>query len=462
MTKILTCILLLLSFYLATFAQEKDDCNCATTLKEVITDVETNYPGYQLKVKGENLARYTTVKQTALTKALLITDRVKCFYVVESYLDFFKDNHLIFTDWKSQPQQIPNLSLLNRKESVPNQDQLIGTWRRVSDSLTVKIIASTVNKTPIYRAYIVQTKDTTFQNGNIYFDLYGNTNEFRIRKYTGALTTDLLRGRRLKNLLIEPNGIWQKVLAKQQNKPLVLAEYAYNNKFKHKAISSDIYYIGIPEFNMLAAKFDSLIVHQILPELKTNKTKHLIIDLRNNQGGNSSFSFLTRFTYNGALTLPGDYVYASPQMIKRYEQSAQEGSALHQTLLPKLIAHPGGFVQRDSLRLKLKESYAYPETVSIITNENCASSTEYLLMLVKPSSKVKVYGRHTAGTLDYSELYGPEKLTCKGYGYLRPTTKSFWVDKSPIDKKGIQPDIDLSLYPDYEWVDTIVKSLKTK
>ncbi|GEM_PF-1065755 len=464
MSKIKICVSLLIwiGIHPIAFSQEKEDCNCASVLKEVILDVENNYPGYQLKTKGENLSNYTKVKQTALTKSLATTDRVQCFYIIESYLHFFKDNHLIFTDWKSKPQQILKLNLPNTKESVQQQNQLMGTWRRISDSLTVKIISATLNKTPVYRAYIIQTKDSILQKGNIYFDLYGDSNTFRIRKYTGALTTDLLRGRRLKNLLLEPNGIWEKVNTKQQHQPLVLSEYAYNKKFRYKAISSAIYYIGIPEFNMNATKFDSLIVHQILPALNANKTKHLIVDLRNNQGGNSSFGSLARFTYQQPIVLPGDYVYSTPQMIKRYQQSAKEGSSHYQNMLPKLMANPGAFVQRDSLRIALKEKYTYPETVIFITNENCASSTEYLLILVKSSKKVKVYGGHTAGTLDYSELYEPEKLTCKGYGYLRPTTKSFWVDQHPIDQKGIQPDIDLSQYPDHEWVDRIVESLKRK
>ena len=464
MPKIKICVSLLiwLGIHAVAFSQEQEGCNCSSVLKEVISDVENNYPGYQLKTKGENLARYTKVKQSALAKALATSDRVQCFYIIESYIHFFKDNHLIFSDRRSSPKQIPNPYLFNKKKRTDQQDSLSGTWRRHSDGLTIQIVKVNLDQSLIYRAYIVQSKDTILQKGNIYFDLYGNANEFRIRKYNASLTTDLLRGRRLKNLLIEPNGTWQKITSPSQNQPLVLAEYASNNTFRHKAISSDIYYIGIPEFNMDPTKFDSLIVNQIIPTLTANKTKHLIIDLRNNVGGNSSFLSLARLTYDKPMALPGDHVYSTPNMIKRYQESASKGSAQHQKLLAQLIAHTSAFAQRDSLKIRLKEVLTYPETVSILTNENCASSTEYFLILAKLSSKVKHYGRHTAGTLDYSELHEPEKLTCKGYVYLRPTTKSFWVDEHPIDQKGIQPDIDLSQYPDYEWVDRIIESLKNK
>lgn len=458
MAKILICLLLLFSFSYPTIAQEKPACNCATTLKEIITDVEANYPAYKLKVKGQKLSPYLKIKEKVLAKSATNLNRVDCFELVAQYLDFFQDNHLMFSDLQSYPKPIPYPAINKDKD----QDSLTGTWRRHSDSLTVKIVRTQKGQLHTYTAFIVHSKDTTLKKGSSYFNLYGNENEFTISKHKQYLTTHLLRGRRLKQLLIEPDGLWQKINAKQSSKALALSPYAYNNKFKHLAISKDIYYMGIPEFNIEAAKFDSIIVKQIIPTLIANKTKHLIIDLRNNEGGNSAFSFLARFTYDKPITLPGDYVYASPSMIKRYQESANKGSAYHQLLLPKLKANQGEFVQRDSLKLKLKEIYAYPETVSIITNENCASSTEYLLYLVKPSHKVKVYGRHTAGTLDYSELHEPEKLTCKGYIYLRPTSKSFWVDTHPIDKKGIPPDVDLSQYPDSEWVTLLIDRLSKK
>ncbi|MCX2476303.1 S41 family peptidase [Pedobacter sp. MC2016-05] len=293
--------------------------------------------------------------------------------------------------------------------------------------------------------------------GEVYFELIGNEHEFRIRNYNTPLTTDLLRGRRLKNLLIEPNGIWQKMDNEESYIEVKTSTYSVNKKFIYKQVKEDIYYLGIPSFNTDARSFDSIIVNQIIPHLEENKITHLIIDLRNNVGGNSSFLSLMRFAYEKPFSIPGDFLFASPKLIQNYEISR---NSTRQAILPKLRANLGGFVQRDSLRIMLKENYRYPKTISIIVNENSASSSEYFLLLAKHSTKVKLYGRHTAGTLDYSELLGPEKLSCEGYSLMRPTTKSYWTDTSPIDNKGILPDIDLSFYPDNEWVDIILDKLK--
>lgn len=456
MQKSIQIIFFLLGVSILTFAQEKNDCGCSLNLKEIITDIEHNYPGYKDKTKNENLRAYQAIKEKALRDAAKVLERENCFYVITTYLDFFKDNHIIFTDRKLSPKQVllKDTGIKTNKKLV---NQLTGTWRRRSDSLTIEIInESTSRNTLLYRAYILKSKDTA-KIGYVHFDLIGNENEFRIRNYSGWLTNDLLRGRRLDQLLIEPNGIWEKIIP-QANHHRKTTPLANNNKFNYQFLKNNTYYLGIPAFSTNEKKFDSLVVNEMIPAIVAKQAEHLIIDLRNNVGGNSSFFSLIRLIYEKPFTLPGDFVLSTPTMISKYQKSAEAGSSYYQKMLSKLTANVGGLVQRDSLSIAFKEVYQYPKTVSIIVNENCASSTEYFLILAKYSSKVKIYGRHTAGTLDYSELLQPEKLSCPGYTYMRPTTKSFWTATKPIDNKGIIPDVDLSKYPDDEWLDIVIKA----
>jgi hypothetical protein len=431
------------------YGQDKENCGCPLVLKEIITDIESKYPGFQHKT-DKAAASYRKTKMQAIAEAAKVPDREECFYVIEKYISFFKDNHIIFTDRISEPKQLVFES--KNENPVTIGDSLSGTWVRAGSPLTVKIIKMRSKGQLIHRAYLLDSISEAFKKGHIYFDLIGNSKEFKIRKYNSALTTDLLRGRRLRNLLIEPNGIWKKITSSNSGDSVLESKYAANNKFVYQAIANHVYYIGIPSFNTDPKRFDSLVLQKMIPEMTAGKIKNLIIDLRNNVGGNSSFLSLLRIIYEKPILLPGDFVFSTPDIIDRYRESS---NLVHQKMLPKLIKEPNKFVQRDSLKLSLKEIYSWPEKVSIIVNENCASSTEYFLILAKHSSKVKIYGRHTAGTLDYSELLGPEQLSCKGYSYMRPTTKSFWTDTKPIDNKGIQPDIDLTPYPDSEWVEIV-------
>jgi len=444
----------LLMISLSAFAQERDDCSCSLNLKEIITDIETNYPGYNHKTNMGKHPAYILIKKNVIDDASKTTVREGCFYIIEKYLSFFKDNHIIFVDNKTSPKQIP---LNDKNLNKTRQDDLTGIWRKVGDSLTVKIIKEDKST---YNAYILKTTESYGHLGNVHFALIGNENEFKIRKYSGWLTTYLLRGRRLGQLIIEPDGIWQKVEKGIEKKSRQNKLGTSNDAFTYQPIGKGSYYLGIPAFNIKEKKFDSLIVNKIIPEILDSKTKHLIIDLRNNAGGNGSFLSLIRMIYDKPFAIPGDFVYATPSIIGKYQIAADAGSTYHKMMLPKLITNIGGFVQKDSLRAKMREIYDYPQKVSIITNENCGSSTEYFLLLAKHSSKVKIYGRHTSGTLDYSELFSSEKLSCAGYNYMRPTSKAFYTDIKPIDNKGILPDVDLSRYPDDEWIDLIINEQK--
>jgi len=450
MRKIILTLLLSLAPVIIALAQEKTQCTCPTVLREIIEDVENRYPGYKKKTAGTTKVLYDKLKLDISILAGKNPTRENCFYLVEQYLAFFKDNHLIFTDRKIEPIQI---NVQSKKNAV--KDQLTGVWRRRSDSLIIEI-SRKQTKQLSYLASIVSVKDDFSKKGLIHFELIGNENEFKIRKYNNALTTYLLRGRRLGNLLIEPDGIWEKQIVNNTNPIEKASEFAANTKFKHKPINNHTYYLGIPSFSMKEKQFDSLIVNTIIPQLSKDKIENLIIDLRNNAGGNSSFFSLLRLLYDKPFAVPGDFVFATPQTIARYKSSS---NPTHKAMLPKLISNVGGFVQRDSLKLSLKQTYQYPKSVYILVNENSASSTEYFLLLAKHSSKVKIFGRHTSGTLDYIELLEPEKLSCEGYSYMRPTAKSSFTDHNPIDNKGILPDVDLSKYPDDKWVDVLVSRL---
>lgn len=431
---------------------QTDHCNCSLNLKEVITDIETNYPGYKSKTNGDKLSFYKEIKDKASKAAALDINREDCFYIIANYLSFFKDNHIIFSDRKIIPNQ-PAPIKTDKKNNADEKDDLKGVWTKTADLLTINIIKQDEN---LYRAYILKAGNSKEKVGNVHFDLIGNSDGFKIRKFSAWLTTDLLRGRRLNQLLIEPDGIWKKIAEDAHIDNYQANVGTFNKKLVYNRLDSINYYVGIPAFDVKEKKFDSLIVNEIIPSINNSKSKHLVIDLRNNVGGNGSFLSLIRLIYDKPFSIPGDFIYASSAMIKRYQKAADDGSALHKQLLPKLIANTGDFVQRDSLKVQLKESLNYPERVSIIVNDNCASSTEYFLMIAKHSSKVTVFGRNTSGTLDYSELLQPEKLSCNGYNYLRPTIRSFYVDVNPIDNKGISPDVDLSRYPENEWIELIL------
>lgn len=148
-------ILIILGISLTAFARKKDNCDCLLNLKEIITDIEVNYPGYKIKTSKEHQLAYLKVKKDAITDASKITEAKDCFYTISKYLAFFKDNHIIFSDRKTNPEQNAQREY-KLKDHVRQNDQLTGLWRRTGDSLTVKVIKY---DRYTYRAYLWRNKD---------------------------------------------------------------------------------------------------------------------------------------------------------------------------------------------------------------------------------------------------------------------------------------------------------------
>lgn len=75
-----------------------------------------------------------------------------------------------------------------------------------------------------------------------------------------------------------------------------------------------------------------------------------------------------------------------------------------------------------------------------MVNENTASSAEIVTLEAKQSSKTVVIGERTKGLADYIEVrdWGLPKY---GWRLAFGLAKSHWVDKKPIDNKGISPDV---------------------
>ena len=95
----------------------------------------------------------------------------------------------------------------------------------------------------------------------------------------------------------------------------------------------------------------------------------------------------------------------------------------------------------------------YPKTVSVIINEYCASSTELFLLQAKQSSKVVIFGKHSAGAVDYSDAV-TMKMPCELFSLRYSTSRTNRLPAEPLDNIGIRPDVAI---PDniVNWVEFV-------
>jgi C-terminal processing protease CtpA/Prc len=183
-------------------------------------------------------------------------------------------------------------------------------------------------------------------------------------------------------------------------------------------------------------------------------TPNLIIDIRNNSGGQDEYyQLLADLLYTNPYTSKGVEWYSTKNNIKMYEdaikngdiRNGEEGIRWTNSLLNEMKKNIGGFVIHPMIgadtTVKNDTIYNYPKRVGIIINEGNASSAEQFLLTAKESSKVILFGNYnTAGVLDYSNTIS-ENFPSNKYKLTFPMTRSRRLPDNPIDNIGIPPDI---------------------
>ncbi|WP_167759836.1 S41 family peptidase [Massilia horti] len=185
-------------------------------------------------------------------------------------------------------------------------------------------------------------------------------------------------------------------------------------------------------------------------ELETHK--NWIIDVRKNNGGSDS-------TYTPLLPwlLDGEYV------LHRIEWLATPDNAIGHTAVCELLGDtescpkhmepvvravqggkPGTYVMSSDERITYirqeKLETHQPARVAVLVDNECGSSCEQFLLAVRGSFKVKLVGRPTYGSLDYSNMR-PHKLPSGKRTLMYATSRSLRLPLMPIDQIGVQPDV---------------------
>lgn len=178
---------------------------------------------------------------------------------------------------------------------------------------------------------------------------------------------------------------------------------------------------------------------------------NLIIDIRGNGGGlDNVYKPLLRLIYDRKGFGDGVAYYSTPDNIAMLEQYGEETTDISlkkwlKQLCEKLESHQGEFVGDSIYTIEYDSIYTYPRKVGIIADVLVGSSAEQFLIEARiVSSRLTVYGRNTAGGLDFSNP-GQVLLPC-GLTLRYPMSCSFRVVKGRgIDDTGIIPDIPVSL-----------------
>ena len=239
-----------------------------------------------------------------------------------------------------------------------------------------------------------------------------------------------------------------------------------STEFSFSKLNDSIAYLRIPTFSSYnSAKIDSL-YKASFPEIR--KTSYLIIDVRNNGGGNDNNAApLLEFMYTDPIKSDVIDVYVTPDNIKVWEswyQSAKQDTVnfkkenllrLEEEIERQKKAEPYTFISR-SKGGEVIRNYDKNDVkkVVIIQNRLSASSCESLLFWAMQSSKTILVGENSGGYVGYGEI-GSVPTPC--YEFALGCTMTRYREQRKYEAEGIPPDYYLNY--DEDWVKQAIRLL---
>ncbi len=186
-----------------------------------------------------------------------------------------------------------------------------------------------------------------------------------------------------------------------------------------------------------------------------------IIDVRGNGGGDDeSFYPLLPWITTGEWATAGAAWLVTPTNIEgqgRVCEIFSPGDPVCKAFMDKAIARmkgaaPGTYVQQQDgppiiFDRAEKLEPRRPSRVVILTDRGCGSTCEEFLLAARQSLSVKLVGRSSYGTLDYSNLR-PYDLPSGARRLFYATSRSNRLPDFQVDVAGVQPDIYLPLPAD--------------
>jgi hypothetical protein len=467
---IILCLLLLNR----TTLHAQTDCNCVRNFDAVAEKIELNYAGFMDKTKGAQGAAYRQ-KRDSLRTVAEHTTQDDCFDVLAAYTLFFRDRHVQLGNYEvaKLPKTFEPLTLAQVREQTRNAraDDLPGIWYREDRKLQVAILYQPGSGKDgyDYRGVVLSSQDTTIRPGLVLFRAKRRGQSYYVKAILNGLYNHQFPTKQHGNIFYVT---WNMTLVREfpftptPADQLELAANRINNGFSVRALAKDVALISLRRgFTLSGSVMDSVLqAHEPL----LSRTPNLIIDLRDNGGGNNTWENLLPYIYSKPVVWPGGWlVRSSADNIQALAAdtvgSSPEQRVKDRAFIDKLKRNTGQLVNTggESITIKLDRVRPNPRRVVLLVNEGCGSSTEFLTQIAKQSPGVTVMGSPTAGVMDYGDLRRAAKLPCPDLHLMVAMAKSPWTDTAPIDPTGILPDISLSHLPESQWLAIAVKKLQS-
>lgn len=504
-------VLLLLLCNTVLYAQE---CDCRKKFDSVSVYLRKNYVGFIDKVTPVTQTAYTGMLAKMRLQAATIKGATQCMLLVNRYLRFFKDQHLMlhigYTPVKETialtPQQ---LDLLEKQplKGIAGIYQSAGGYK-IALVKNAKGLRS-------YAAVILESVSPEWKPGEVLFELADNgTNKFDLIDYAaGQISTDAIqRVGKLSSHAAQPvnfdtltigkqwDGLaargWQKHGGSLPGNPpgKSSAEHAAANQptnpgtdprtnlsagflaetpafadmpsapFFFRQLNDSTGYLRLSSFEAALYPLADSVMNTNDDFLR--KAPNLVIDVRNSGwGAEKLIERLRPLLYTQPVRITGADFYATPDNIAAWGHVLDEQvGKLPEEYIEQIrtLIHQGDGLQGRLVSMGPDENMILPSPlpaptkVVVLINEYCNNTAEQFLLEAAQSQKVKLMGKATAGALDYANL-SQVRFNAPDFWISYPVTRSRRVAMGQgIDNKGIQPVVKLDFHS-AGWLDEVLK-----
>lgn len=453
---------------LAAAQTPSDSCSCARNLGVVIEKTEANYAGFDDKTSGPNQARYQSLVRDLRAHAPG-TSGAACFDLIARYVRFFRDKHLQFYD--SNPAHQPpkqTLALTEaearaRVKTAPKSSPL-GIYQNPDGKMRFAVLPDAAGRPGRYRVAVLASQNPDVPAGRLIRDLVAyRPDGFLVEDRNASMRSILPNRMKLVGNLLHDGSFdtWTREFphpATEAERQEAQAWLTGDRGMLFRELAPDVGYLKLPNMTVPDERVQALLEkHRNF----LDKAPYLIVDIRNDGGGNSPWGYLVPLLYTGPIHEPPQLFRASPDNLAQEQATLAYRTGPDSTqfarYLDQLRQNPGKLVPQPMYQFPEMPVLANPKRVAILVNEFCGSSAEYFIQFARRhSKKVTVFGTHTLGMMDYGDLRGGTPLPCPDFQLILPMARSSWTATRPIDGTGLAPDVQLA-GPEGTWVEQVVK-----
>ena len=404
-------IFVLLIFNTPTFQAQIPKCDCKQDLDFLVAKLK-KMPSYKRQIKGEQLTKFDQTYKTLSNEMATPISIETCFKLLQEQMMLINDLHakLYFNHeylplddynneqkcnayinsdhFKNHPRTAKNLTILIEDLKQKPQNSIEGIYN-YGTQITVGIYKPSESE---IEGVILTSEANIWEPGQIKFT--ANKNSFG--KYDILSYDDKTKKlRMLKGVRFE-NGRLRSFKKVGDFNNFEFAD-KNNSDWTFKQLRDDIQYVYFGDFSSFSSENRKAFETFYDKHKASFNADHLIIDLRNNGGGNSKLS---------------------DPFIKLFKKSKAK--------------------------------------IYVITNSFTASNSEQFTVKLKTLNGATHVGQSTFGVIAYGLNYGTTHTTPSGYFEVLPTDMNFHKYYQ-YEGIGVTPDIALDF--DRDWIEQIIETI---